>query len=447
MIMSRTSKLALLLVLVLLPALFLRPLAWAWDGRTGDEVVIAHDQVIPDDLYVAAQTIRIDGVIQSDLMAVAETIFINGTVEGDVIAAAQTVVMTGAVNDDAFIAAAVLQIGENASVAGDLFAAGASLELRPTSRVGGDVLVGAGQVLLDGDVAGTVRAGTGALEIRGQVGGDVYAWVDVTAQSESMMPAQAYVGESAVTIPNVPAGLTIHPEARIGGRLTYTGSVDVPLPEGVVSGAIQRIEPPPEEPARQGTPAQRVKEWALQAVRQIVTLLLVGSLLAWRFPSMLQETADQVRTRFWPGLGWGVLAYAVVGFAVLLIGVVTLLIGLLAAALTLGGLSAAVAFSGLSLLLLLIVAFVLLTAYGVKIVVGEALGIWLLRRLGSPWADHRFWPMIVGVILLVVILALLRFPLIPIGLLGWLVNLGVILSGLGALWLWSRKRLTPGQPA
>jgi hypothetical protein len=49
--------------------------------------------------------------------------------------------------------------------------------------------------------------------------------------------------------------------------------------------------------------------------------------------------------------------------------------------------------------------------------------------------------MVIGVIVTVAVIALFRFPLIP-GFLGGLLNFGVILFGLGALWLWGRERLT-----
>jgi hypothetical protein len=53
--------------------------------------------------------------------------------------------------------------------------------------------------------------------------------------------------------------------------------------------------------------------------------------------------------------------------------------------------------------------------------------------------------MIVGVVVTLAVIALLSFPLIP-GVLGWLVNLAVVLLGLGALWLWGLER-TARKPA
>jgi hypothetical protein len=84
------------------------------------------------------------------------------------------------------------------------------------------------------------------------------------------------------------------------------------------------------------------------------------------------------------------------------------------------------------------VAFFLTTSYLTKVVVGDAIGKWILSRLNPALVEHKYWPMVVGVVTLVLAIALLRFPLLPFGFFGWLVNFVVILFGLGAVWMWLR---------
>jgi hypothetical protein len=48
---------------------------------------------------------------------------------------------------------------------------------------------------------------------------------------------------------------------------------------------------------------------------------------------------------------------------------------------------------------------------------------------------------VIGVAVLIFIIELFRFPLLPIGFFGWLINFTVILCGLGALWIWGRDAL------
>jgi hypothetical protein len=120
---------------------------------------------------------------------------------------------------------------------------------------------------------------------------------------------------------------------------------------------------------------------------------------------------------------------------------IIVLAGLLFGVLTLGGLAGTIISVGILSLLALILGFVLVTSFVAKIVFGQALGKWLLGRSNSPLADHRFWPMVIGVLITVAVIALLSFPLIP-GILGALLNFAVILFGLGALWLWGRERIS-----
>jgi hypothetical protein len=49
--------------------------------------------------------------------------------------------------------------------------------------------------------------------------------------------------------------------------------------------------------------------------------------------------------------------------------------------------------------------------------------------------------MITGVVLTVLVIALFQFPPIP-GFLSSLLNLAIVLFGLGSLWLWGRERIT-----
>jgi hypothetical protein len=90
----------------------------------------------------------------------------------------------------------------------------------------------------------------------------------------------------------------------------------------------------------------------------------------------------------------------------------------------------------------LILAYKILATYVAKIVVSACLGRWILGKISSPAAEHRVWPVVLGVVILVLLWS------IPI--VGWLVNLAVILFGLGAVLLlargWLRARKAPAPP-
>ncbi|MGB7872944.1 MAG: hypothetical protein WBL25_01070 [Anaerolineales bacterium] len=419
--------------------------AYAFEGREGDKVVVAADEVIEDDLYVSANEFVLDGTVKGDVIVGGSIITINGTVEGDLWAAGQVVIINGVVMDDARIAGAGLQLGENAQVGGDLLAAGASLETKSGSTVGNDLLVGSGQTLLAGNVEHDVMAGTGALELRGNFGGNVKAYVDQTQDTASGPSPNVYMQQSIpLTLPSVAPGLTVAESANIAGDLEYSSTYDLTFPGGSVSGDVNRVQPEISEGVVRTppTPLQKTGKWGLDLLRTILTLVLFGLLLGWLAPAFLNITSEKVETKTWPSLGWGAITWAAFFFALLLIVIVMVAGGILFGALTLGSISGTIIWLGILSMFALIVIFVLATAYVSKILVGTALGRWIFSKSNPSLAEHRFWPMVLGVILIAVVVALFRFPLVPLGFFGWLLNFAVVLFGLGALWLWGRERFT-----
>ncbi len=428
----RTKLFSALALLALLAITFVSP-AQAFKSREGDKIVIGKDEIVADDLYLFAEEAVVDGTIQGDLIFFGATLTLNGTVEGDLMGGAQAVIINGTVKDDVRVGGAAILVGDKANVADDLLFGGASLETKAGSTVGGDLLLGGSQGLVAGDVSGDLKVGANGLELRGSVGGDVQAYV--SEREEGGPPPGMYLQQMPISIPSVQAGLTMADSAKIGGKLEYTSTKDLPIPSGIVSGEIKRILPQVAEEmaVKEPTMAEKVGEWFLKLLRSIVTLILVGLLLAWLCPAFVKNLSEKVQSKPWPSLGWGVLAYAAFFFALLVIIIVMILLAVIFGVLTLGGLSTAVVFISLLALFGLILGFVLVTSYLVMVVMGQLLGKLIFKLFGSNLTDHRIWPMLLGVFLVAILVAL---PLV-----GWLIKFVVIFFGLGAMWLWGREAL------
>ena len=437
--MSKTHKVFSALILLALLIMTATP-AYAFDGRSGDKVVIQAGDVVNDDLYIGANEFVLNGTVNGDVVAVGQMITINGTINGNLMAAGQTVVINGTVTGASRIAGSVLFIGEKANIGKDVVGAGYSLESRKGSAIGRDVVFAGGQILLAGNVMRNVQAATGGLEVAGNVGGNVKADVSDN-QGRSGPPPSAFMGQSTVPVPSVKDGLTIDPSAKISGNLEYTQTKDLTFPAGVISGKISRIAPSPKRvQVTSETPAQKVWNWSLNLLRSLVTLILIGLLLLWLFPILIKKPMEKLETKLWPSLGWGVIAFAAFFFSILLILFVMILGGIVFGALTLGSLSGTIVWLGILALFALTVGFVLVTSFIAKVIFGTALGKWILTKFKSPLAEHRFWPMLIGVVVTVIVVALLSFPLIP-GILGGLLNFAIVLFGLGAVWLWGREAM------
>lgn len=434
----RRRRLAVVTVLILVTGLVAVSPVWAWEGRAGDEVIIGPDQVIDDDLYVAARIVTIDGTVKGDVIAGGQQITINGTVEGDLMAAGQAVVINGTVNDDARIAGQVLLLGTNARVGDDVIAAGFSLEHQAGSTAGGDLLYAGYQTLLAGSIGEDVTGGMAALELRGTVGGNV----DVQVDGDDGPPPTLFTPPPPVPMPEVRPGLTLADSARIDGSLSYESSA-----EGQISALAQIagdvIRKVPAVVGREVAAAAPGPVTAvLNQLRRLVSLLSVGLVLMWAAPTWTRQLADTVQTRPLPSFGWGIVAFLVFLFGAIAILVATIIVAVVFGLLTLGPLVGLVVGLGLLADAALIIGYLIFVSYVPQVAISSLGGRLLLERIQPTWAAGRVVPLVVGLVLFVIVTA--------IPLLGWLIRLIVILLGLGTLWIWGRTtlpRMLAGRPA
>jgi hypothetical protein len=219
------------------------------------------------------------------------------------------------------------------------------------------------------------------------------------------------------------------------------------VPESVAAGGFVRTEPIYSEDElreiRQAsrTPVEQALSAGIDVIRSMASLILVGLLMLWIFPSLLVNMSATIQRKPLPSLGWGVVAYATFFFSLLVILFLMIVGGILLGALTLGGLSASVIVSGLLAIFGISVGFVLFTTFVTKLAISLLAGKLILEKLNPQLAEHKFWPLALGIILFAVLQAL---PIV-----GILVQIATVLLGLGALWLlldgWRKARIaTPG---
>jgi cytoskeletal protein CcmA (bactofilin family) len=359
-------RLLLFGLLAALIALFAAPLARAAEVRGGEDIVIGRGEVIEGDLYVAANSVTVDGTIKGDLVTVASQVTVNGTVEGDLLAAGQAIVINGVVRDDARIGGQAILLGPAAQVDGDLAVGGLSLENQSGSVVRGDLLIGAYQALLAGDIGRNINGGLNRMELRGAVGGDV----DIGIGSDTDPSAVQFSPAGAIPIPRVGPRLTVADSARIGGKLIYHSSTEATLnPSSPIAGGVT-FDPLPAQP-----PAQPVIP-GLSYLQRFASLLLVGLLLLWLAPAWTRRLADTVEEKPLPSLGWGLVAFFAFIAAVLAVLVLMIALAVLLGWLTLGGLVG-----------MTIVVGLLLDRGGLA--AGRGAGERLHRLRGLRGPDHR----------------------------------------------------------
>jgi cytoskeletal protein CcmA (bactofilin family) len=407
------KNLFLVVTLTTLLLLVSLPTAVASEVRSDDIVRIKSDEVINDDLILAGNKVIIDGVVKGDVIAFGQAVTVNGTIEGDLMAAAQVITVDGEVTDDLRAGGMALVI--NGTVGDEVLFGGFSLESGPESSIGGDLLMGGGQALIDGQLAGDINAGLGGLQIAGQVGGNVE--VEVGEPGPGPSPATFMASNPNMPpMPAVPTGLTIEEGASIAGDLSYRSPAPAQVDETAIAGEVSFVqqEVQPGETFNFGN-------WLWDQIQRLLRLLLVGALVLWLAPVFMGEASQKVQQRLWASLGWGVLTPFIFLIVLIVLGLISFLVGF--PTLVFGT---------------LIFGYLLVLFYLGAIVVSQFGGRWLLQRFRPDLADNIILATLLGVVILWLV------TLIPIvAIIGYV----SVLFGAGALWLVGRERVMGRQEA
>ena len=406
--------------------------------------------VVNDDVVAFGNNARVDGTVNGNLVVSGNDVTINGTVNGDVIVWANQATINGTINGNlffagntadvnapvkgaAYLAGYAVTLGPSAAVDRNLFFAGFSLESQAGSKVGTDALVAAYQYVLSGQVGRDVMADAAALEIDGQVGRNVKA--NVGAPGSGRPPVTTFYSPATVT-PLQP-GIRVADPAAIGGTLTYTSTVNQDSAVKVAPAGGKAFVLRVNNTAKPvvAAPLAVIGQSFVAGVRDFLTLLALGALALWLAPRAAQQVVERARGRLLPSAGWGIITF-VAGYVVLfVVGLTLLVVGILLAVVTFGGLAGAVLGVGLSSLGVAFAVFSLLVSYGSKLVVAYLIGLVVLRALAPQAAPSRAWALVAGVLIYVIIRDVP--PVIPFvgGAFGWLVGAVATVVGLGALWL------------
>lgn len=396
--------------------------------------VIPSDAVIEDDLFIAHDTVEINGRVTGDVFAAGGAVQVNGTIDGSLFTGSQTIILNGDVRGSVYAGAFNLTLENQATVGRNLYFGGFNLTAEENSTLGRDLLVGAYQALLAGEIKGDIQAGVGALEISGAVGGDVFA--EVSAPEESRQTI-FFAGLSGVET-MVPAGIRVSEDATISGKLTYKSSQqqEEAIESSPAKGINYKYDPIDDHGgARRPNFAALLGRWLIGRLRVFLTLFILGGLVLWQLPGLLEHVDKTLQKETLSTLGWGLVTIIFVYVGAAIIAGLIIALGIFFGVITLGGLSKAIFGVGFSSLGLMLALFGILVSYVSKLAVSFTAGKLLLEALAPDATNDLVWPLILGIGIYVFLSA------IPI--LGGLIAFMATILGVGAIWLAYRNRPIP----
>lgn len=352
-------------LLVVLLALSLP--SFGLEGRHGGVVTVAANETVDDTLLATGNIVRVDGVVNGDLLAGGRTVEIRGTVKGDLLTWAQRIEVSGTVEGHIYAFAQSLDL--RGQLGRSIYGWVQSLRVDNQARVGDGIVVGAGDVILEGQVARSVAIATGNADVSGNIGRNL-----------------CMAGRN----------LTLDSTARIGGNLTahVRRLKDVHIADGASIVGKRDIKVH-ERKSRFARPS-----FYFRQALWLAAAWIVGWLALALFPAFFQSTTQAV------GSGWRSLVLGVGVLAGVPVAIIVI-------AITLVGLPVS----------LMLLALYLAAIYLAKIWVGAFLGRMVLK---SAVTTQREW--LLGLLVGLVILTIIGF--IPY--LGGLIRLAVVCLGLGA---------------
>lgn len=325
---------------------FLPATALAADNRQGQSVTVGPSEVINDDLYVAANTVDIQGTINGNLIAVGGTITVSGLVTRDVNASGANISIPGEIQGSARLASGQVTVG--GKITGDLVVAASTLTLANEASVGRDVMAAAGTATFAGSIGRNVQVAGQDVVFSGPVSGNVTAW-DTTLKLDS--------------------GAAIH------GNLDYTSNQNASIASGaVVTGSTHHSIP---------SNGPTIASYLIGWIQTLVGFFLLGVLVIFLLPRFNTRAVDAYRTAPWSRVGIGLAVLLLVPFVALMGFVLGLIIG------------------GWWLALFLMVGYTLTLAIGFTLV-GEMIGRFTLERLGQRNV-HAVVALLAGLVILLVV--------------------------------------------
>ena len=363
----------------------------AIDLRTGNQIVtVAVGETLDDTLIAFGESVNIDGTLTGDLIAFARRVNVRGTVLGNVIGMGQSVTVEGTVRGSVF------GFGQTVRADGQLgrnfYAFGSSTDVGGTGRIEGNAAMFSGEGLVDGVVADDLMMFGERLTIVGEVGRNVR----FRGRRMSVQPL-AQVGG------NLEASVSSEQDVQIDASANVVGQTTIDLVEPDVREYIT------------------VSFYVGQAIR-IAAALATGLLLFWLVPVLRSVRLDTPHHLITAGG---------VGFLVVIATPVAALI----TAITLVGIPVSIV--GIALWLLCL--------YLSKIVVAYFIGTALLKPEDDGLPSTAL-AMLCGLVLI--------FIAVNIPLVGTLINVLLIVIGLGALLVtlyrstdWRAPRQTKHSPS
>lgn len=346
-------------------------------------VVLSKGQTVNHDYFSAGNTVVINGTVNGDVYAAGGSVLIDGTVNGDVLAAGGQVTVRGTVVHNVRVAGG--QIVLDGTVGGNVSTLGGNITTTGASKIVGSVAGAGGQYTFLGTVGKEVNVAAGQMSVENSIGSNVF-----------------FSGGQ----------VTLTSAAKINGNLSYVSSQDAQIEQGaMIAGKASHSYPPQRQESQREYRGAPFAFFAginlIFSFFEFLFSFIIGILLWALVPTYTKRATDLIRKSPWVSLGIGILAWVLIPFSMLLLGISLL---------------------GIPLIPVEIFGLLIFTYIG-KIYISWSIGQWIGERV-----NQEFHP-VINLLIGLVIFALISW--IPI--LGWIFSILAAGIGFGAVLILEKR--------
>ena len=386
------------------------PLQTVWAQGVPTDGLIPAGETIQGSVFLYAPQVKIEGTVDGDVFAVSPDVVVSGEIKGDLFIISRTAMIDGILGGNLYAANSRLTLGSAARVARSVYAAALLMTLTQESEVGDDLYL----LALGGELSGSVgrdqRAYLGLLEILVLLFGE-------NDLLRSIVPPDFQLPSSGST--SLPADIVEPVLYKTPATYMLASGARITAVQSVVRSAL--------------VDGNALGDWLSRQFQIFAPMLLIGLLLVWLFPRFLQGSTEHLR--LWPGSSFasGVMIFFVGIGAALLALILILALGLFFSTVKLTGLAWTVWVAGLSGLSVALASFYVSVVYLSKVIVAYLVGMLLLGRTPAAMWGRRFWMLLAGEVIVLLLLA------VPI--LGGVLSVLMTMFGLGTIYLYLRQNL------
>lgn len=185
---KKLSKVFLSLFTVVIFFAFISPSQADAAKFVNGNYTLGREEILHDDLFVAGNTVEINGIIDGDVYIAAENISITGTISDDLYMAGSTATISGNIYGD------LVSVGSSTtftgSVAENAYIIGGSIS--STGSVVDDLVLIGGQILADGEVEEDLIAVGEEVTVKSSVEEDLIAFAAGLSISEADVSGEIY---------------------------------------------------------------------------------------------------------------------------------------------------------------------------------------------------------------------------------------------------------------